>query len=261
MTELLQARDLSGGPGTGDTVHSVSLNVSSSEIVGVIGPNGSGKTTLLRLLTGDLIPTRGALSLLNQPLHDWRLAERAQRVSVLPQFTQLDFDFSVREVVAMGRLPHTCSQQAQTRVIDEQLEVCGLRSLQDRPYTQLSGGEQQRVQLARSFAQISFQDHSLDRSLLVLDEPLSSVDWAYQGPILDHIKALSQRGLGVIMTLHDLNRLTQLADRIVVLQNGNLLSQGSPTTVLSETLLEQVFGLQVALIPHPTSNIPWIVPL
>lgn len=261
MTDLLEAQAVSGGPGIGDAIRSVSLNVAPSEIVGIIGPNGAGKTTLLRLLTGDLTPTTGTVRFLNQPLSEWRSADRAQRISVLPQFTQLDFDFSVREVVAMGRLPHTCSDQTQTQVIDEQLEVCGLQTMQNRPYTQLSGGERQRVQLARSFAQISFQDESLDRSLLVLDEPLSSVDWAYQGPILNHIKALSKRGLGVVMTLHDLNRLTQLADRIAVLQGGNLLLQGSPVTVLTEALLEQVFGLQVAFIPHPKSDIPWVVPL
>lgn len=242
-------------------LHSLSVNLFPGEILGLMGPNGAGKTTLLRALTGELEPTTGHVRLQGKAMHEWPLDERAKIVSVMPQYTRLDFDFSVDEVVSMGRSPHSTGQEFDRSCINRVLDVCGLQALQDQPYTQLSGGEQQRCQLARCLVQIEQTTAALTGCTLLLDEPFSSIDIGYIDTIKSYLRTLAHRGLSIVISLHDANLLAQLSDRMLVLNEGYCVANASPDEVMSPALFEDVFGVSVQVVSHPTTKTPWTIPL
>lgn len=258
---VISARDISVVIGERTVLHSLSLTLIPGEVVGLMGPNGAGKTTLLRTLTGEIQPTTGQVVLHHNALSTWPLDEKAKIVSVMPQHTQLDFDFSVTEVVAMGRGPHATGRTFDRQCIKRALDVCGLQSLAKQAYTQLSGGEQQRVQLARCLVQIEQSVPALSGCALLLDEPFNSIDIGYIDRIKTYLRQLAQRGLSIVISLHDANLLAQLSDRMVVLHNGHCVANALPIEVMNPSLFKSVFGVSVAVIPHPTTQTPWAIPL
>jgi iron complex transport system ATP-binding protein len=258
---VISARDISVTIGKQTCLDSLSLKLFPGQVVGLMGPNGAGKTTLLKALTGELALSTGAIELQGKALLDWTLVERAKTVSVMPQYTRLDFDFSVADVVAMGRGPHDTGLIFDRQCINQVLDVCGLQALADKPYTQLSGGEQQRCQLARCLVQIERDTSSLNGCALLLDEPFNSIDIGYIDTIKCYLKTLSQRGLCIVISLHDANLLAQLSDRIFVLHKGQCVANACPEQVMKPELFESVFGVSVKVISHPTSQTPWAIPL
>ncbi|OEJ94015.1 ABC transporter ATP-binding protein [Streptomyces thermolilacinus] len=228
-------------------VEEVTLRVDSGQVVGLVGPNGSGKSTLLRCVYRALRPSAGAIRLGGEDLHSLSAREGARRLAALPQEAVTEFDFTVAEVVAMGRLPH---QRSVARTTDEDRKACeaalarvGADHLADRGFLTLSGGEKQRVLIARALAQ--------QPQVLVLDEPTNHLDIAQQLEVLALVRG---SGLTVLTALHDLNLAALHCDLLHVIDSGRIVASGAPYDVLTPELLAEVFGVRAYRVPHPESG-------
>ena len=248
---MLCGQSLSFSIGSAHLLRDVSLSVAPGEFVALVGPNGAGKSTLLRLITGDLKPSAGSVSLNGKPLAAWKDLDRARRVAVLPQRDSLQMDFTVMEVVLLGRMPHaaTSLRRDNERIAWECLEATEMEAMADRIYTTLSGGERQRVQLARVLAQV-WEDDGSPRFAL-LDEPTSALDLAHQFETLRIAAALTRRGVGVLAVLHDLNLALRFAGRAMLLEHGRVAAEGAPASVFQPALIERVYRVAAWLGTHP----------
>jgi iron complex transport system ATP-binding protein len=237
----------------------VSVEVRPGTLVAVIGPNGAGKSTLLRTLSGEIKPVRGEILLAGRPLSQWTVRQRAQRRAVLPQQSALAFPFSALDVVLLGRTPHHAAEPTPFALLTDKiiaraaLDLVGLGARLRDSYDTLSGGQQQLVHLARVLAQIWDPPADGVRCLL-LDEPTASLDLRYQHLVLSRARKLAREGAAVLAVLHDVNLAAQYADRLVVLNDGEVVEQGTPGRVLRPALLAAVFGVPVTLLgsaEHP----------
>jgi iron complex transport system ATP-binding protein len=229
-------------------VHSVSLSAGSGEVVGIVGPNGSGKSTTLRCVYRALKPSGGAVLLDGRDLVSVPLRESARSMAALTQDSQVEFDFTVAEVVAMGRLPHkgafdrdTARDAALVSSALDRVDVAGLAS---RSFLTLSGGERQRVLIARALVQ--------EPEVLVLDEPTNHLDIRHQLDVLALVRGV---GVTVLTVLHDLNLAAAYCDRIHVLDGGRVVAGGKPADVLTPSLVLAVFGVRAHVVPHPGSGV------
>lgn len=241
-------------------IDDISVQLRSGELVAIIGPNGAGKSTLLRLLTGYLQPQRGECRLLGSPLTGWQPEALARTRAVMRQHSELAFGYSVREVIEMGRSPHAqhagAARQNQ-QAIDDVMTQTDCLALGDRDYRQLSGGEQQRVQLARVLAQL-WQREQRPRGLF-LDEPTSALDLYHQQHTLRLLHRLTrEQPLAVCCVLHDLNLAALYADRIFLLHEGKLVASGSPAEVLTSTILTRWYQADLGVHLHPEHPLPQI---
>ena len=238
----------------------VSLQVRPGELLAIVGPNGAGKSTLLKLLCGDLTPTRGHVCLDDRPLRALRPRQRAQRRAVLPQSSTLTFPFRVRDVVLMGRTPHApgAPRREDHEIADAALERTGVARHADREYPTLSGGEQQRAQLARVLAQIWHAPQGGHRYLF-LDEPTNNLDLGHQHHALHVARTLADERAAVVAVLHDLNLAAQYADTLLLLDQGRARALGPPGEVLTPATLEAAFGHPVTVVPHPCFACPLVV--
>ena len=234
------------------------LQLAAGEITAICGPNGAGKTSLLRVLSGDASPSAGAVSLNSQPLASWTATDRAQTLAVLPQHSSLEFAFAVEDVVVLGRTPHNSGYRHDQQIVSAALAAVDGEQLRQRNYIELSGGEQQRVQLARVLAQLWESSPHGERHLL-LDEPTASLDLAHQALLLAVLKDFAGQGVGICVVVHDLNLAARMADRLLIMQNGAIVASGSPAEVLQAELIARVFGVQVELIAHPKHETPLVV--
>ena len=241
-----------------DLLRNISLEVEAGKVTTIVGPNGAGKSSLLKVLTGEMPPTAGDVYLNSRLLNQWSLLEKAQMLAMLPQHTLLNFSFTADEVVGLGRIPHQTGSAKDVEIVAEALELVDASYLQRRFYTQMSGGEKQRVQLARVLAQI-WQPSCLGEQFLVLDEPTSAFDLSHQKLTLDIVRQLAQKGVGVVMVVHDLNLAARCADNIVVIDGGVIAAQGSPEVVLTETLIDKVFGVKSIISEHPITKRPLVI--
>ena len=252
----LEAKDVAFSYYNGLILEGIDLQLESKELVGLIGPNGSGKTTLLKLLSGLLTPKRGTVQMEGVNLRDLSRRQIAQRVAVVPQELTIPFDFSVREMVMLGRTPHVrplagASSHDRT-VVEEKMALTGTSGLAGRPFNELSGGEQQRVIIAMALAQ--------EAEILLLDEPTVHLDLTHQVEVLDLIRQLNrQQGLTVLAIIHDLNLAALYFDRLLLLNGGGIVANGKPDEVLSEERIRQVFRANVQVQTHPTRRTPHIV--
>lgn len=255
MAEPLLAEGLTYDVAGRAVLRDVSLSLSPGELVALIGPNGAGKSTLLRLLTGFLKPAAGRCMLAGKALDQWNTQTLSRQRAVMRQQTQLGFDWPVEAVIGMGRAPWT--QQPEQSIIREVMHITGCQPLAGRQYGALSGGEQQRVQLARALAQL-WRDGT-PRGWLFLDEPTSALDLYHQQHLLRLLKTLTGQGdLHVCVVLHDLNLAALWADRIVLLHDGQIVSQGAPQTVLHADDLARWYGAQVHVGQHPLNAAPQV---
>lgn len=241
-----------------DLLRDVSVAVTAGQVTAVAGPNGAGKSSFLRALTGDVTVTAGAVSLNGRALAEWPMPQRARLLSVLPQNTILDFPFTAREVVALGRIPHHSGAARDEDIISEALAAVDALYLERRYYTHMSGGEKQRVQLARVLAQI-WEPSELGDRFLIMDEPTSALDLRHQRLYLDIVTRFAQSGVGVLMVLHDLNLAGRCADNLVVLDKGRVAAQGTPREVLSMELLRDVFEVEAVILQHPLNGTPLVI--
>ena len=255
MSDSMQARGLRFSHGTRALIDDVSINLQTGEMISLIGPNGAGKSTLLRLLTGFLMPEAGECWLGDRPLNDWPREPLAQRRAVMRQQNSVTFPLPAEEVVAMGRAPWPASKSK--AVIEEVMHITGSLELAKRDYRSLSGGEQQRVQLARVLAQLWHDDGP--RGWLFLDEPTSALDLYWQQYSLRLLHKLTRNGrFSVCTVLHDLNLASLWSDRILLLHQGKLVAQGSPQEVMTETTLTRWYQAELHVVMPQEQGRPQI---
>ena len=243
---MIDARDIRVRRGARELLAGVSLTATAGEVVGLIGPNGAGKSTLLRVLSGELIPNSGTVLLQDTPLARWRPEHLARARAVLPQASTLSFPFQVHEVVALG-VPGGAAASEIDRRVAEALDTVGLTELAERQFTVLSGGERQRVHFARVLAQLA--DATPERpAVCLLDEPVAALDPRHQHEVLRCARALADRGIAVIVVLHDLTLAARYTDRLVLLDGGAVAACGSAASVLRSPVLEQAYGVAMTIL-------------
>lgn len=227
--------------GSAEILHGVDLDARPGELVGLIGPNGSGKSTLLKCIYRVLAPSGGAVYLDGRPLGSYPVRESARRVAVLAQHTSLDFEFTVRDIVLMGRSPHKRALERDTAedfaIVAEALRLVGLAGFEARTFSTLSGGERQRVVLARALAQ--------QTPVLILDEPTNHLDVRYQLELMDIVREL---GKTVICAVHDLNVAAMYCERLFAIRDGRVVASGVPEQVITPEVIRAVYDVEARVI-------------
>ena len=236
----------------------VSVAIAPGSLTGLLGPNGCGKTTLLRLLCGVLQPHGGTITLDDRPLTSLTRRELARHVAVVPQETHPAFDYTVMEMVLMGRHPHLGAFQLEGptdfAIARESLIVTGTADLADRNYMTLSGGEKQRVVIASALAQAT--------ELLLLDEPTASLDLGYQLEVASLLARLNrERRVTMVLATHDLNLAAALCDRLVVMRGGRVLAQGPTADVLTGSMVQQLYDVDADVQFHPRAGHLTVIPV
>lgn len=245
---LIAAHALSFSYGAVPTLTNVDLALECGALRALLGPNGSGKTTLLRLLTGILRPDAGSVTYQDKDLRALPRREIARHIALVPQELNLQFGFTVRQMVMLGRTPHAGALSGPNRrdreVVDAMMELTGTAPFAERVVTELSGGEQQRVVIAMALAQ--------EPQVLLLDEPTVHLDINHQIEILELVRRLNrERGLTVLATMHDLNLAALYFDDLVLLDAGRIVAHGTPSDVLKADRIRAVFHADVLIQPHP----------
>lgn len=239
LLELLNVQ--AGYPGQGqDVLKDISLTIQPGEFIAVIGPNGCGKSTLLRAMSRHIPVARGAIHLQHKSLNAWTTAEIATRVALLPQSRDIP-DLDVETLVAHGRFPYRglmrrLSQQDRGH-IEQAIQMLGIDPLRQANLHDLSGGERQKAYLAMLLAQ--------DADLLLLDEPTTFLDPGFQLEILGILQQLNRKGKTIVMVLHDLVHALSLANRVILMSSGQILSDTSPRALVESHLIDQVFGVSL----------------
>lgn len=239
----------------GLVLQDVNLTIQNGEMVGLIGPNGSGKTTLLKLASGVLRPKQGRILLQGLSLDSLTRREVAQRVAVVPQQFHMPFAFTIEEMVLLGRTPfvNTLSgeRESDRRAVRHAMQLIHIEHLEKRTFNELSGGERQKVILAMALAQ--------QPKLLLLDEPTANLDINHRAEILELVRSLNlEQEVTVVAAMHDLNLAALYFDRLILLKEGAVFADGTPTEVLTEGIIQEVFSASVRIIQHPSANVPHV---
>ncbi|NLD58481.1 MAG: ABC transporter ATP-binding protein [Clostridiales bacterium] len=243
---ILRAEELRFAfPGGAELIRGVTLCCAPGELLALLGPNGSGKTTLVRLLTGGLRPSSGRATLDGRPIASLSPRRLARAVALVPQSSAPPEGFTALDVVLMGRHPHlprfAREGARDIEIARASMERTGVGGLADRPARTLSGGEWQRVLIARALCQ--------EPRVLLLDEPVANLDIRYQLEVLRLLAALARGGLAVVAVMHDVNLAARFSDRLAVLKDGRLLASGAPREVMTEALLADAYGVSGRVFP------------
>ncbi|UCR89691.1 ABC transporter ATP-binding protein [Mycetocola spongiae] len=253
---ILEARGLSVGYGPHPVLRDLSFEVPRDRFTAIIGPNGCGKSTLLKSLGRTLTPRSGGIYLGGEELSRQRAKTIARAIALLPQDPVAPETIRVRDLVGRGRHPyHSLLRQwapGDAEIVDRALAATGVSALADRFVSELSGGQRQRVWVALILAQ--------DTGIVLLDEPTSFLDIAHQIEVLHLCQDMRDAGKTVVAVLHDLNQAARYAEHLVVMQAGSIVAQGSPETVLTRELIEDVFSLDCEITRDPQAGSPLIVP-
>ena len=227
--------------GDNEILKGVSIDSKNREFVGIIGPNGSGKSTLLKSIYRILKPNDGCIKLDDMDISKMSIKESAKKMAVVSQHNYYNFDFTVKEVVSMGRSPHKKNLERDNiedfEIVKESLQKVGMSEFSNRSFSTLSGGEQQRVILARALAQKT--------PCLILDEPTNHLDIKYQLSLLNIVKSLD---LTVISAIHDLNIASMYWDRLFVMKDGQIVASGTPQDILTKELIKEIYEIDVEII-------------
>ena len=258
VTHAIQAEDVHLSYGDKPILVGVDLEVSQGEVLGIVGPNGSGKSTFLRIAAGTLASQRGRVLLDGEDMAMLKPKDRARLVAVVQQSPAAPPGFTAMDLVLMGRNPHLgllqWESQSDYDTCRRVMELTETWEFADRQVSTLSGGELQRVFMARALAQ--------ETPTLLLDEPTAHLDISYQTAVLDiinRVRLLSD--LTVIVAMHDLTLAAQYCDRIAVLHGGSVLACGAPAETLNEEVVSKAFGAPVHIIPHPSTGTPVVLPM
>ena len=237
---------------------SISLTVARGDLIGILGPNGSGKTTLMKLLAGTLRPSSGSVTLDDRPMAEWSRKEIARRIAFVPQETHPAFDFTVLDIVMMGRFPHlgtfALEGPEDLAISRRALDATGTAGFEDRPFGTLSGGEKQRVVIAGALAQ--------SPEVMLLDEPTASLDIGHQIEVQSLLRRLNADGqVTMVLSTHDLNLAAALCRRLVLLRNGRLLASGPTDDVLTSSTVRALYGVDADVDHHARAGHLTVVPL
>lgn len=268
---MLQAHGIAVQRGERQILADIDLSLPAGQVIGVLGANGAGKSTLLAALAGELSPSAGRITLNGRPLSAWSVAELARCRAVLPQSPSLQFDLPVATVIGMGAYPHARHTRTgaprtddsrdtaraaiaeDQRILQRVLALADVQDLYERRYCHLSGGEQQRVHLARVLYQLLLarQGHNEYR-VLMLDEPTASLDPRHQLHLLSAVHTLAhEENVAALVIVHDLNLAAGCCDRLLLLGQGRVAACGTPAQVLTPDTLRQVYGVEATVLPHP----------
>ncbi|MDF2155148.1 heme ABC transporter ATP-binding protein [Vibrio sp. CAU 1672] len=254
---VLSARDISMRYGKRTILDHISIDIRAGEVTALLGPNGAGKSTLLKLLCGE-IGSAHQISYFGVDKEQWHPNLCARHLGMLPQHSTLNFPFLAQEVVELGAIPLTISGKETREVAQHYMEQTGVLHLAHSLYPSLSGGEKQRLHLARVLTQLH---QSGDKKILMLDEPTSALDLAHQHNTLQIARDIAKKHhAAVIVVLHDLNLASQYSDRMVLLHEGKLVCDGTPSQVLQSERIFSVYGYQALVTPHPTLKFPQVLP-
>lgn len=258
---MIEARSVGVSLGGRPIIRDASLQAAAGSVTAIVGPNGSGKTTFMRALCGD-VATTGTVAINGHDLAGLKPWQAASMRAVLPQSTTLSFPYTVREIVRLGLLNGRSGARAdETEHLPElALERVDLEGFAGRFYQELSGGEQQRVQLARVLCQVWAPVLDGEPRYLLLDEPVSSLDIRHQLVIMRIARDFAAAGGGVIAILHDLNLTAMFADHVTVMRQGEVAASGTPTAVLRDDLLADVFGCALRVGAVPRAGMPFVLP-
>lgn len=250
MTPVAEVRGLVCGYGDRAVLNGIELSIAQGERVALLGPNGSGKSTLIRAISGILKPQRGEVLLQGEPISRFSAREIAQRVAVAPQEETARFEFTVRDVVTMGRLARSnglFDTPEDREAASAAMDRADCRYLEDRRVTDLSGGERQRVLIARALAQAT--------PLVLLDEPTSHLDPAHQLGVAESVQTLSRDGIATVAAIHDLNLASRIATRAILLENGKVGMDDAVEAALNSPILDRVYGVRFERIRTPEGRL------
>ena len=253
QTPILDARGLGFALPGRQILTDIDLAVGQGEVAALVGHNGSGKSTLIKLLARQLKPSAGSLAFEGRPVDAFAAREFARKVAYLPQDLSTAAGMTVRELVACGRYPWHGAlgrfTDQDTGKVEQAIEKTHLGSHAGRMVETLSGGERQRAWIAMLLAQ--------DARCLLLDEPISALDITHQVEVLALVQRLSrERGLGVVVVLHDVNMAARFCDEILALHGGRLIARGTPDEIMTPSRLEGIYGIAMDVIPHPVTGQP-----
>ena len=267
---MLQAHGIAVQRGERQILSDIDLSLPAGQVIGVLGANGAGKSTLLAALAGELSPSAGRITLNGRPLSAWPAAELASCRAVLPQSPSLQFDLPVATVIGMGAYPHArhsrigahptnrhdtaqAAMAEDQRILQRVLALADVQDLYERRYRRLSGGEQQRVHLARVLYQLLLARQGYNEyRVLMLDEPTASLDPRHQLHLLSAVHTLAHVENGAALVIvHDLNLAAGCCDRLLLLGQGRVAACGTPAQVLTPDTLRQVYGVEATVLPHP----------
>jgi len=256
MSPILAARGLRLAYDSRVVVENLSIDIPDGGFTVIVGPNACGKSTLLKALARTITPSAGEVLLGGSPMLSYRSKQVARRLAMLPQSPISPDAITVRDLIGRGRYPHQSLLRqwtaADETAVDEAMAATAVGELADRLVAELSGGQRQRVWIAMVLAQ--------QTELLLLDEPTTFLDIAHQYDVLELCARLHESGRTLVVVLHDLNQAARYATNLVVMKDGGILAQGSPTDVLTADLVEAVFGLPSLVIPDPETGTPMVVP-
>lgn len=253
---MITLENVSVGYGGKPVVHGVTLDIPAGEFLGILGPNGCGKTTLLRAISGTVPVEGGQILVGGQSVRTIDRRERARQIAYLAQDLHTDLPFTVREIALLGRSPHLAGfrrEDARDHEIAQQaLETVGVAHLAERPITDLSGGERRRAWIAMCLAQAP--------EILLLDEPTNHLDVGHQISILDLIRRMNRElRVTVVAALHDLNLAAEYCDRLVLLNRGRVAGLGRPQSVLTQAILQDLYGITVDIEQNRRSQRPHVI--
>ena len=255
---MLTVNNITYQIGKAQLLKDISFSIKPGEMVAILGANGAGKSTLLKILSGTNQPENGSVSLHGKALNSYTTAELAHQRTVLTQQNVVSLPFLVKEIVMMGRYPHF--QHSPTakdfHIAQTAMEATGVQTFADRQYPTLSGGEQQRVQLARALAQVWEQPNAM----LLMDEPVAGMDILYQQQTLAILRSMAQKKFIVISVLHDMNLAAQYADRIIMMKRGRKWYDGTPAEVLNPKSVYEIFEIKADVFTNPSTLKQIIMP-
>lgn len=255
---MIKVSNVSYKAGKRTLLNNINLEVKQGELLAIIGANGAGKSTLMKLLSGDQKAHSGEITFNDININNMSAGWLAKKRGVLSQQNTLSVSFTTEEIVLMGRYPHfdVKPQQRDIEIVKTVMAETGVRHLAGRDYNTLSGGEQQRVQLARVTAQI----YDIEGAYLFLDEPTNGLDLRYQQQILVNARNLADKGYGVVAILHEINFASRYADRVLILKEGEILALGTPNEVINTQNVQDAFGVQMILFNANGAKYPFVVP-
>lgn len=267
---MLQAHGIAVQRGERQILSDIDLSLPAGQVIGVLGANGAGKSTLLAALAGELSPSVGSVTLNGRLLSAWPAVELASCRAVLPQSPSLQFDLPVATVIGMGAYPHArhsrtgahptnrhdtaqAAMAEDQRILQRVLALADVQDLYERRYRRLSGGEQQRVHLARVLYQLLLARQGYNEyRVLMLDEPTASLDPRHQLHLLSAVHTLAhEENVAALVIVHDLNLAAGCCDRLLLLGQGRVAACGTPAQVLTPDTLRQVYGVEATVLPHP----------